>query len=68
MRPINVEITLGRDIGISASYYKPTEHEVLEDYLRSVDLLTIQNDGIKLERQISQLKEKSNVGLCILYN
>jgi hypothetical protein len=49
MRPINVEITMGHDIGVSASYYKPTEHEVLADYLRSVDLLTIQNDRLKLE-------------------
>jgi hypothetical protein len=24
MKPINVEITMGHDIGISASYYKPT--------------------------------------------
>ena len=28
MKPINVEITMGHDIGISASYYKPTEKEV----------------------------------------
>ena len=37
MRPINVEITMGHDIGVSASYYKPTEREVLEDYLKAVD-------------------------------
>ena len=41
MRPINVEITMGHNIGISASYYRPTEREVLEDYLKAVDLLTI---------------------------
>ena len=28
MKPINVEITMGHDIGVSASYYKPTEREV----------------------------------------
>ena len=39
MRPINVEITMGHDIGVSESYYKPTEHEVLEDYLKAVDFL-----------------------------
>jgi hypothetical protein len=27
MRPINVEITMGHDIGISESYYKPTERK-----------------------------------------
>jgi hypothetical protein len=35
MKPINVELTMGHDNGGSAGYYKPTEHEVLEDYLRS---------------------------------
>jgi len=35
MRPINVEITMGHDIGISGSYYKPTEKEVLEDYVKT---------------------------------
>ena len=33
MKPINVELTLGHNIGIWASYYKPNENEVLEDYL-----------------------------------
>jgi hypothetical protein len=59
MKPINVEITLGHDIGISASYYKPTQREVLDDYLRSVDLLAVQNDKLKLEKQISEIQEKS---------
>ena len=37
MRPINVEITMGHNIGISASYYGPLEKEVLNDYLNAVD-------------------------------
>ena len=41
MKPINVELTMGHDIGVSASYYKPTEHEILKDYLKAVDILTI---------------------------
>ena len=36
MRPINVEILMGHNIGVSASYYKPKEHEVLEDYLKAL--------------------------------
>jgi len=59
MRPINVEITMGHDIGISASYYKPTEREVLEDYLKAVDLLTINSDRLILQKQVTELKEKS---------
>lgn len=34
MKPINVEITMGHDIGISESYYKPTEREGSCDKLR----------------------------------
>jgi len=59
MKPINVEITMGHDIGISASYYKPTEHEVLEDYLKAIDLLTINNDKLVLQKQVTELKERS---------
>jgi hypothetical protein len=59
MRPINVEITMGHDIGVSASYYKPTEHEVLEDYLKAVELLTINGDKTILQKQVLELKEKS---------
>jgi guanylate kinase len=59
MRPINVEITMGHNIGISASYYRPTEREVLEDYLKAVDLLTIHDDKVKLEKKIQELKERT---------
>jgi hypothetical protein len=59
MRPINVEITMGHNIGISASYYKPTEKEVLEDYLKAVDLLTISNDEVILGKQVAELTQKS---------
>ena len=52
MRQLNVEITLGHDIGLSGSYYKPTEKEILEDYLKTVDLLTINNNQKILEKQI----------------
>ena len=63
MKPINVEITMGHDIGVSASYYKPTENEVLEDYLKAVDLLTI-NGNLKLlqkqvrDKEVMNLKEQ----------
>jgi hypothetical protein len=59
MKPINVEITMGHDIGVSASYYKPTEKEVLEDYLKAVDLLTISNDNVILQKEVADLQQKS---------
>jgi integrase len=59
MKPINVELTMGHDLGISGSYYKPTEREVLEDYLKAVDKLTINYDKLTLHKQVSELTEKS---------
>ncbi|MGB6629579.1 MAG: hypothetical protein WBE61_15740 [Nitrososphaeraceae archaeon] len=50
---------MGHDIGLADSYYKPSEQELLEDYIKSVDLLTIHNDKSKLEKQVKELKEKS---------
>jgi hypothetical protein len=59
MKPINVEITMGHNIGVSASYYKPTEQEVLEDYMKAVDILTIFSDKAVMQRQFLQLEEKT---------
>jgi hypothetical protein len=60
MKPINVELTMGHNIGVSASYYKPREHEVLEDYLKAVSLLTINGDSLILQKQVEELSEKTN--------
>jgi len=57
MRPINVEMTMGHNIGLSDCYYRPTEKEILNDYLKAVDLLTINSDGTTLKNQIQKLKE-----------
>ena len=59
MKPANVELLSGRDIGVSGSYYKPTEKELFEDYLKAIDILTINGDSKKLEKQFIELKEKS---------
>jgi hypothetical protein len=66
MRPINVEITMGHDICVSAFYYKPIERDVLEDYLKAVNLLTINGDKIILQKQVSELREKSKDGEYII--
>ncbi|MGH9927202.1 MAG: hypothetical protein ACRD5B_17695, partial [Nitrososphaeraceae archaeon] len=60
MRPLNVELIMGHDSGISESYWRPTKKEVLEDYLNVVELLTINNDkSTILQKQIAELTEKS---------
>lgn len=61
MKSINVELLLGHNIGISKSYYKPSEKEILEDYLKIVDSLTLYNtnNNEKLEKEIDELREKN---------
>ena len=41
MKPINIEKLMNHSIGISSSYYRATENELLEDYLKAVEVLTI---------------------------
>jgi hypothetical protein len=41
MKPINVETLMGHSTGISDSYYRPTQKDHLDDYLKAVDQLMI---------------------------
>ncbi len=59
MRPANVEILMGHDIGVSESYWRPTEQEVLQDYLKAVPLLSINTENNILQKKIEELTEKS---------
>ena len=45
MKPIDVEILMGHSVGISDSYYRPTENELLQDYLHVKDALTISQEN-----------------------
>jgi integrase len=55
MKPINVETLMGHSIGISDSYYRPTEKELLDDYLNVMDHLVI-IDGSRLKMELEQMK------------
>ncbi len=61
MKPINVETLMGHSTGISDSYYRPIEKDLLEDYLKAVPLLTISEaEEVRRESQLSrqQLEER----------
>jgi integrase len=45
MKPINIEILMGHSTGISDSYYRATENELLEDYTKAIDFLTISTEN-----------------------
>ena len=59
MLPLHVEMLLGHDTGLSMNYYRPSMETLLEDYLKAVDLLTINADRIILQKQVAELTEKS---------
>jgi hypothetical protein len=55
MRSINIEKLMGHSVGISDSYYRATETELLEDYLKAIDLLTI-NEESRLVKKVKVLE------------
>ena len=55
------EMLLGHKIGLTGVYYKPTEEEMLEEYLKVVNNLTI-NEENRLKIRIQKLEvEKSRI-------
>lgn len=44
MKSINIEILMGHSIGISDSYYKITQNDLLTEYSKASDYLTISNE------------------------
>ena len=58
MKPINIEKLMGHSVGISDSYYRATENELLDDYLKAANLLTL-NSEYKLQKQMEEVIEQS---------
>jgi len=58
---INIEIRemlLGHSIGLSDAYYRPTPEQCLNEYLKCIDDLTI-NEENRLCKQVQELQEKN---------
>jgi site-specific recombinase XerD len=56
-----VELLLGHDIGLTGKYYRPTEQDMLQEYLKAVPALTISNEErlkFKLEERVQIEKTK----------
>jgi integrase len=62
------EMLLGHSIGLSNSYYKPDANEILEEYLKAVNLLTINEEnrlriklhekGVQYSREYELLRQE----------
>ena len=55
MKSINIEILMGHSIGISDSYYKITEDELLTEYLKASDYLMVSNEN-QLQKQYDKIQ------------
>jgi hypothetical protein len=59
MKTINVEFCMRhKSDKLQKAYYKPTEKEVLSDYLKAIDLLTINEDN-RLKKRVQELTARS---------
>jgi hypothetical protein len=60
MKPINIEKLRGHSIGIPGSYYRASERELLDDYIKAIDFLTISNEN-RLQKHMQDVMEQSKI-------
>ncbi len=53
------EMLLGHKIGLASAYYRPTEQEMLDEYMKAVNLLTI-NEENRLKIKVQLLESEKN--------
>lgn len=58
VEPRTKELFLGHSIGLDDHYFKPGENYVLQEYLKAVDNLTI-NEENRLRKEIVELGRKN---------
>ena len=58
MNFINVELLMGHSLGLSDSYYKPAEKDVLADYVKSIDTLTINKEQKIVAKMQGEIMDK----------
>ena len=58
MKSINVARLMSHDTGIVRHYYRPTEDDILNEYLKAIDSLTI-NEENWLQTRVKELTEKN---------
>ncbi|MFL6398225.1 MAG: hypothetical protein ACJ72J_01415 [Nitrososphaeraceae archaeon] len=59
VRPAIKEMFMGHSIGYDDNYFKPSENDVLEEYLTAVDWLTI-NEENRLKKKVKELTKKQD--------
>jgi integrase len=57
MRPFNIETLMDHSLGISDHYGRPTQYDLLKDYLKAVDSLTINNGKHAVIKEVSEKQQ-----------
>ena len=57
--PLIKEMLLGHHTGLEENYYRPEEQDLLNEYLKCVDMLTV-NQEHKLRRELEHYKVKAS--------
>ena len=52
------EMIVGHSIGLDSAYYKPEDEEILHEFLKSVEALTISNEN-RLKKQFQEIENKN---------
>jgi integrase len=55
--PVIKSMLLGHDVGLQENYFRPSEEELLAEYIKAVDFLTI-NEEQKLKLKVKQMEEE----------
>jgi integrase len=61
VKNVTKEMLIGHksSLKLDLNYYRPSDNELLQEYLKAVDLLTINNEK-RLENEVTILKQKEN--------
>jgi integrase len=53
------EMLMGHDTGLDKNYFRPSENDLLNEYLKAINNLTI-NEEFRLKQELEELKETQN--------
>ena len=67
MKSINIEVLMSHSIGISDSYYKITEDELLTEYLKTVKHLTLSDENL-LKNQFGEMLSRNQKDTNLINN
>ena len=60
VKPLFVELWLGHKVGLEGAYFRPSDQDLLAEYTKAVDLLTISEEH-RLQKEVAALQGENTV-------